>query len=134
MRRRHVGNDDESEVNVTSLIDVVFILLIFFLVTASFTKESGIEVVRTRATTAEPQEQASIFIGLSASGEVWIDQRAVDVRAVRPNLERLLATNPQGTVVIQADARSQNGLLVQVMDQARLAGARHIALAAAPDR
>ena len=115
---------------MTPLLDVVFILLIFFVVTSSFVKESGIEVNRPRAVTAAPQQLANILIAIDANDEVWIQRRRVDVRAVRANVERLLAENPQGSVVIQADAESRNGTFVQVMDQARLAGARNIAVAA----
>lgn len=131
--RRSQQDDEESEVNVTPMLDVVFILLIFFIVTASFVKESGIDVNRPGAATTERKQRASILIGISANNEVWIDKRRVDVRAVRANVERLLAENPQGGVVIQADEKSENGLFVKVMDQARLAGAESIAIAARQD-
>ena len=127
---RSRDNDEETEVNVTPMLDVVFILLIFFIVTASFVKESGIDVDRPSAATAERKQRASILIAISSNNEVWIQKRRVDVRAVRANVERLLAENPQGSVVIQADAKSENGLFVKVMDQARLAGAQSIAIAA----
>ncbi len=127
-RKRH--NDEESEVNVTPMLDVVFIMLIFFIVTASFVKESGIDVTRPDAATAERKQRASILIAISKNNEVWIQKRRIDVRAVRANVERLLAENPQGSVVIQADEKSENGLFVKVMDQARLAGAQSIAIAA----
>ena len=112
------------------MLDVVFIMLIFFIVTASFVKESGIDVDRPSAATAERKQRASILIAISGNNEVWIDKRRIDVRAVRANVERLLAENPQGAVVIQADEKSENGLFVKVMDQARLAGAERIAIAA----
>jgi biopolymer transport protein ExbD len=108
----------------------VFIMLIFFIVTASFVKESGIEVVRPRAETAQRQERANILIAIRDDGEVWIQRRAVDLRAVRANIERLMAENPQGGVIILADENSRNGVLVEVMDQARLAGAQSISIAA----
>ena len=129
-RRKHSHADDETEVNMTPMLDVVFILLIFFIVTASFVKEAGIDVNRPDAATATPKQHASILIAISKHGEVWIQKRRIDVRAVRANVERLLAENPQGTVVIQADAESENGLFVKVMDQAKLAGAPSIAIAA----
>ena len=102
-RQRH--NDEESEVNVTPMLDVVFIMLIFFIVTASFVKESGIDVTRPDAATAERKQRASILIAISKNNEVWIQKRRIDVRAVRANVERLLAENPQGSVVIQADEK-----------------------------
>ena len=130
MRRRRVQEQDESEVNLTPMLDVVFIMLIFFIVTASFVKESGIDVTRPDAATAERKERGSILVAISESGQVWIDKRHVDIRAVRANIERLAAENPQGAVVIQADKNSKNGILVQVMDAARLAGVESVSIAA----
>ncbi len=130
--RRRASADEESDVNLTPMLDVVFILLIFFIVTASFVKESGIEVSRPDASTATPQKRASILIAIDQNDEVWIQRRQIDVRAVRANVERLLAENPQGTVVIQADKDSTNGTFVKVMDQSKLAGAPNIAIAARP--
>ena len=128
--RQHQSDDEETEVNLTPMLDVVFILLIFFIVTASFIKESGIEVLRPDAVTAERKERANILIAISRANQVWIQRRQVDVRAVRATIERLLAENPQGSVVIQADEGSENGLFVKVMDAAREAGAENIAIAA----
>ena len=130
MARRRLREREQSEVNLTPMLDVVFIMLIFFIVTASFVKESGIEVVRPRAETAQRQERANILIAIRDDGEVWIQRRAVDLRAVRANIERLMAENPQGGVIILADENSRNGVLVEVMDQARLAGAQSISIAA----
>ena len=115
---------------MTPMLDVVFIMLIFFIVTASFVKEAGIEVNRPNAVTAERKEKGNILVAITESGEIWIDKRAVDRRAVRANIERLRAENPQGGVVIQADKNSKNGLLVAVMDAAREAGVYEIAIAA----
>ena len=97
-RRRHKTEDD-SEVNLTPMLDVVFIMLIFFIVTASFVKESGVEVNRPGAVTAKRKERASILVAIDETGQVWIDKRPVDVRAVRANIERLRAENPEGGVV-----------------------------------
>jgi len=130
MRRRHVQAEEESEVNLTPMLDVVFIMLIFFIVTASFVKESGIEVNRQYASQAEEKKSANIFIAIAENGQVWIDKRMVDVRAVRANIERLHAENPGGAVVIQADRASKNGVLVQVLDAAKAAGVENVSLAA----
>jgi biopolymer transport protein ExbD len=130
MRKRRGGAEDESEVNLTPMLDVVFIMLIFFIVTASFVKESGIDVNRPDAQTAEKKEQGNILVAISSSGQIWIDKRQVDPRALRANIERLKAENPQGSVVIQADRESKNGLLVKVMDAARQAGVDNVSLAA----
>jgi biopolymer transport protein ExbD len=115
---------------MTPMLDVVFIMLIFFIVTASFVKESGIDVNRPDAATAVKKERGNILVAISSSGQIWIDKRQVDPRALRANIERLHAENPQGSVVIQADKDSKNGLLVQVMDAARLAGVYNVSIAA----
>ncbi|GAB6057556.1 ExbD/TolR family protein [Desulfonatronum parangueonense] len=115
---------------MTSMMDVVFIMLIFFIVTTSFVKEAGIEVNRPTAATAERQERGNIMIAVSDAGAVWIDGRQVDVRAVRANVERLRAENPESAVVIQADESSRTGVLIQVMDQVRQAGVLDVAVAA----
>ncbi len=130
MRKQRRRDQDEGEVNLTPMLDVVFIMLIFFIVTASFVKEAGIDVSRPPAATAERKERGNILVAITENDQVWMDRRQVDPRALRANLERLRAENPQGSVVIQADKASKNGLLVQVMDAARLAGIQSVALAA----
>ena len=132
MRRFLSSSEDEHEasVDITPMLDVVFIMLIFFIVTATFVKESGIDVNRPQAQTAVVKEKANILVAIDAHNKVWINRREVDIRAVRANIERLHAENPKGTVVIQADRDSTNEVLVQVMDASRLAGVYEIALAA----
>jgi biopolymer transport protein ExbD len=122
--------DEETEINITPMLDVVFIMLIFFIVTASFIKESGIEVDRPSAATAVVKEKGNILVAITAGGEIWIDRRQVDPRAVRANIERLHAENPQGSVVIQADKNSTTEMLISVMDSARLAGVYNVSIAA----
>ena len=122
--------EEESEVNLTPMLDVVFIMLIFFIVTASFVKEAGIEINRPGASTATRKEKGNILIAITDTNQVWMDRRQVDPRALRANIERMRAENPQGAVIIQADIKSQNGLLVKVMDAAKLAGVESISLAA----
>lgn len=121
---------EESSVDITPMLDVVFIMLIFFIVTATFIKEAGIDVDKPEAATAVVQEKASILVAIDANDHVWINRRQVDVRSVRSIIERLHAENPKGTVVIQADRDSRNDTLVQVMDASRRAGVYDIALAA----
>lgn len=131
MRHRHIEESNAAaSVNLTPLIDMVFILLIFFLVTASFTKEAGIEVDRPTAQTAVRQEKGSLIIGVSESGEVWIDNNSVEISSVRAHVERLHAQNPEGTVIIMADKGAKTGLTVSVLDQVRLAGVSNVAIAA----
>lgn len=116
--------------NLTPLIDMVFILLIFFSVTSSFVKESGIEVERPSAGSAEPQTLANILIGIAPNGEIWIDNAPVDIRSLRARIESLHAENPEGAVVILADKRAEAGVVVQVLDNARLAGVANVSIAA----
>jgi biopolymer transport protein ExbD len=130
MRRKRVREQDDTEVNVTPMLDVVFIMLIFFIVTASFVKEAGIDVSRPDAATAERKERGNILVAITENGQIWINKRQVDPRAVRANIERMHAENPQGAVVIQADENSKTGLLVDVMDAARLAGVFEVSIAA----
>ena len=122
---------DEAEVDLTPMLDVVFIMLIFFIVTASFIKEVGLDLNRPEGgSTKTMVDNENIFIQISNDGLIFVDRRIVDIRAVRPNIERLRAERPNGKVVIAPGEASFNGLLVEVMDQARLAGADEISLAA----
>jgi len=130
VRRTIRGGGDKVDVNMSPLIDMVFLLLIFFVVTTSFVKESGIEVQRSTAATAEVQERGSIMVGVSSEGEVWMEGKRVDVRSVRGLVERALAEDPEAGVLVVADQGSLTGDVVKVMDQCRLAGAVNVSLAA----
>ena len=127
------GEESKSEINLTPMLDVVFIMLIFFIVTASFVKEAGIDVNRPDAQTAEVKEKANILVAISAANEIWINRRRVDPRAVRANIERLHAENPEGSVIIQADKLAYTETLVGVMDSARQAGVFNVSIAAADE-
>jgi biopolymer transport protein ExbD len=118
------------ELNMAPLIDMVFILLIFFLVATSFVRESGVEVNRPTASTAVTQEKASVFIGITRDNRVFMEKREIDVRAVRANVERALAENPEGAIVIVADKESLTGTAIQVLDECRMAGAKNVSIAA----
>jgi biopolymer transport protein ExbD len=126
-----MGHADEGdEINLTPMLDVVFIMLIFFIVTASFVKETGIDVNRPDAPVTETKpEDANILVVINAQDEIWIDRRLIDPRAVRANIERMHAENPQGSVVIQPNKRSTNRLLIEVMDASRSAGVYNISIA-----
>jgi biopolymer transport protein ExbD len=131
MRKRRLQEvEDDIDLNITPMLDIVFIILIFFVVSTSFVKESGVDVSRPSASTAERKERGNIMIGITADNAVWIDRRQVDIRAVRANIERLHAENPEGAVVIQADRDARTGVLVQVLDQSRLAGVDDVSIAA----
>lgn len=126
-----MGQEDEGdEINLTPMLDVVFIMLIFFIVTASFIKEAGIDVNRPDAPVTETKpEDANILVVINAQDEIWIDRRLIDPRAVRANIQRMHAENPQGSVVIQANKKSTNKVLVWVMDSTRSAGVYSISIA-----
>jgi biopolymer transport protein ExbD len=121
--------EDEAQIDLTPMLDVVFIMLIFFIVTASFIKEAGVEVNRPEASTSNPKENVNILIAITSNDEVWMDGRRVDVRAVRANVERLHAENPKGAVVIQADLKSTTETVVKVLDASREAGVFDVSLA-----
>ncbi len=119
-----------TELNMAPLIDMVFILLIFFLVTTSFVRETGVDVNRPTASTAISKEKAGILVGISADNRVFMEKREIDLRAVRANVERALAENPEGAVVIVADTMSHTGTIITVMDGCKLAGAKNVSIAA----
>jgi biopolymer transport protein ExbD len=132
--KQHFQNlveDEEATIDMTPMLDVVFIMLIFFIVTATFVKEAGIDVNRPDAATAVSKPRATILVAISDKGEIWINKRKVDERAVQANIERLRAENPQGSVVIQADKEANVDKLIKVMDAARAAGAPDVSIAAA---
>ena len=134
MRRAPISQAvaEEEEINITPMLDVVFILLIFFIVTANFIKEPGLEVNRPDSEKAEPTENAAILIAVGNAGEIYMDGRRIDKRQVKANVVRLLAENPQGSVVIQADEKATADTIMAVMDGAREAGVYNISLASEP--
>ncbi|MBQ8173233.1 MAG: biopolymer transporter ExbD [Mailhella sp.] len=125
IRRRSSGTVD---LNMTPLIDMIFILLIFFMVTASFVRESGVEIERPVAKTSQ-SKNPSVVVGIDAGNTVWIDGKTIDIRSVRTWMGRFLAESPEGTVVIAADTMARSGVVVQVLDACREAGAKHVSVA-----
>ncbi|MBC3767780.1 ExbD/TolR family protein [Neptunicella marina] len=130
MARKHRAEEEEATIDMTPMLDVVFIMLIFFIVTTSFVKEAGIEVNKPKAQQATKQKSANIFIAINERGEVWMDKREVDVERVRANLERMLAEQPTDVVILQADVKTEHGKVVEVMDQIKAAGIDRISVAA----
>lgn len=124
------SNFHEEEINMAPLIDMVFLLLIFFMVTTSFVKETGIDVHRPTAATAQVKNKGNILLGVSEAGRIYFEKRPIDIRSVRAHIERSLAENPEGAVVIVADQKSDTGVIVRIMDQCRLAGASNVSIAA----
>ncbi|HEY9036740.1 MAG TPA: biopolymer transporter ExbD [Pseudomonadales bacterium] len=131
MRRATQSRAEETsqEIDLTPMLDVVFIMLIFFIVTASFIKEAGIEVNRPEASTQTKKDNVNILIAISPTNEIWIDRVRVDVRAVRSVIERMHAENPKGAVVIQADNESNAETFAAVIDASRAAGVYDVSLA-----
>ena len=127
------GEEGKAEINLTPMLDVVFIMLIFFIVTASFIKEAGIDANRPDAQPTEIPVEPNILVAISAANEIWINRRRVDPRAVRANIERLHAENPEGSVIIQADKRAYTETLVGVMDAARQADVFDVSIATSDD-
>jgi len=130
IRKSLRGGGKGVEINMGPLIDMVFLLLIFFVVTTSFVKETGIDVQRSSAATAEVKQRGNIMVGVTAEGDVYMEGKRIDVRSVRALIERALAEDPESGVVVVADKHSETGDIVQVMDQCRLAGAKSVSLAA----
>ena len=130
MRRKRVRQEEDADIDITPMLDIVFIMLIFFIVTATFVKESGIDVTRPNAETAVKQNRVAILIAIRDNNEIWINRRKIDLASVRANVEKLHAENPQGGAVIQADRQAETGVLVEIMDQVRLAGVGAISIAA----
>lgn len=121
---------EEAQIDMTPMLDIVFIMLIFFIVTASFVKESGITVDKPTAETAEKRPKANIFIGIDISGDIYMLKNKVDKDAVKAGLEEMLLENPESTVVVQADNRADAGILIKVLDAAKAAGVKNISVAA----
>src|SRR4051812_40917003 len=131
--RRHASEEsDETGIDLAPMLDFVMNLLIFFIITTSFIKEAGITVNKEAALTAESQENGNILIAIRPNGDIWMDKRRVDIREVRPAIERLHVERPEDTVVIIADKESSTGMLTQVMDQVKLGGVSDVSIATAP--
>ena len=130
--RSHVEQDESTAIDLAPMLDFVLNLLIFFIITTSYIKEAGITVSRAEAMTAENKENGNILIAIRPNGDVWMDKRAVDIREVRPLIERLHIERPEDTVVVIADKESPTGRLTEVMDQVRLGGVGEVSIAAMP--
>ncbi|WP_339388075.1 biopolymer transporter ExbD [Vibrio caribbeanicus] len=130
MRLGRRQQQEEAQIDLTSMLDIVFIMLIFFIVTSSFVRESGVEVNRPAAASAISQKDAGIFVAVTSNSDVYIDKRMVDLERVQASLENLLLDKPDASLVIQADELAYSGVVVKVMDAAKQAGINNIALAA----
>ena len=129
MARRHASTE-EAEINITPMLDIVFIMLIFFIVTTSFTKETGAAIVKPLADQAVSLRNGTILIGIRSNDDIYMAKRQIELREVRSMVERAKAENPEGSVVIVADKDSRIGVVTQVMDQVKLAGIQGISISA----
>lgn len=132
MRRQPKRQRDEIQIDMTPMLDIVFIMLIFFIVTTSFVREAGLEVHRPEASQAKAQKSSSIMLAIGANGEIYLDRKAVDVERIKVTLARMLAEQPEASLVIQADERVAHGRVVRVMDEVKAAGIANIAVAVTP--
>jgi biopolymer transport protein ExbD len=128
--RRHTHQPEDTHIDLAPMLDFFLNLLIFFIISAAFITEAGIKINRPSAKTADKVSNSSIFVGISAQGEVVVDRQHVDIRLLRTTLERLRSQKPKSPVVIQADRDARAGLVVEAMDQARLAGIQDVAISA----
>ena len=130
MARRHAVTQEETEINITPMLDIVFIMLIFFIVTTSFIKETGIDPDRPEAMTAIKQERGNILIGISVVGDIWMNKRKIEMAQVRQLVEQAKAESPEASVVIVTDQKAATGVLIDLMDQIRLGGVQNVSVAA----
>lgn len=133
MARRHSEAEEETEINITPMLDIVFIMLIFFIVTTSFVKETGIDPKRPEAETASLRARSNILIGVTEAGQIWFNKREIEITLVRQRVEEATAENPQSSAVIIADQGAPTGVVIDIMDQIRLGGVTDIAVAATPE-
>jgi biopolymer transport protein ExbD len=130
---RHYEDESETGIDLAPMLDFVLNLLIFFIITAVFVKEVGITVSRPSSKPQQAEEKKklkTILVAIRADGEIWIDKRVVDLRAVRPNIERFHAESPDSPVVVITDKEAPTGILVQVLDQVRQGGVDNVSIAA----
>jgi len=120
--------DDKEEINMTPMLDIVFIMLIFFIVTATFIKETGVDVTKPTAETADLKKLANILVAISDKGEIWVEGRQVELGAVQSVIARLYAENPKGSLSIQADEEAPGYHIVDVIEEAKAAGVNKISV------
>ena len=132
MARKHAAHNDESEINITPMLDIVFIMLIFFIVTTSFVKETGLDPVRPEAFTAEHKQRANILVAVSETGRIWMHKREVELNEVKALAEVAVAESPESSAIIIADRGAPTGVVIDVMDQVRLAKVANVSVGAEP--
>jgi len=131
MSKRHGGGEDEHGIDLAPMLDFVLNLLIFFIITTSFVREPGVTVTQAQAETASALENGNILIAIRANGEIWMDRHQVDIRQVRPLIERLHIERPEDAVIVVADKGAKSGVLGKVMDEVKAGGIKDVAVGAA---
>jgi len=129
--RRHVVESEHTGIDLAPMLDFVLNLLIFFIITTSFVREAGVTVTRPQAQTAVHDESGNILVAIRPNGEIWMDRRQVDLREVRPTIERFHLERPEDSVIIVADKAAKSGVIAQVMDEVKLGGIKEVAIGAA---
>jgi biopolymer transport protein ExbD len=132
MPRRHAAKD-EPEINITPMLDIVFIMLIFFIVTTTFVRETGVEVDKPTAITSQPRPQGNVLIGIDSNDDIWMNGSMIELSDVRTLVSRARSENPEGSVILISDKGSRTGMLVEVMDQVQAAGVNRMAISAEPE-
>ena len=133
MRRRRASREEAMDINITPMLDIVFIMLIFFIVTTSFVKETGIDPKRPVAETSAARPTGNILIGVDSDGQIWMNNRRIEINQVRQLVEDAVVENPESSAVLVSDEVSPTGVLIDIMDQVRLAGVTNIAVSATPE-
>jgi biopolymer transport protein ExbD len=131
MRRRSVlaKPSEEEDINITPLLDIVFIMLIFFIVTSTFIKEPGVKVLRVDAATAIAQKPISLLVAVDENDQIWINKQQVELSEVKVKVKELRREIPRGGAVLQADAKAKSGLVLDVLQEIRDAGVDDFAIA-----
>jgi len=130
MARKQRRQTDEAAIDMTPMLDVVFIMLIFFIVTTSFIKEAGVEIEHPIATQMVAKPKASLLIAVTAKGDVWIAKNKIKLELIRARVSKIRQENPEGAVVIQADVKAKAGIVLQVLDAVKAAGVADVSIAA----
>lgn len=133
MARQRKNRDDDMDINITPMLDIVFIMLIFFIVTTSFVKETGIDPKRPVAETSTAKPTGNVLIGVDVDGQIWMNNRLIELSQVRQMVEDAIVENPESSAVLIADEKSPTGVLIDVMDQVRLGGVTSVAVSAIPE-
>jgi biopolymer transport protein ExbD len=133
MRKKRQSREDDLDINITPMLDIVFIMLIFFIVTTSFVKEPGIDPQRPVAETSEPKPRGNILIGVDTEGQIWMNNRRVELTDIRPLVEEAVNETPESSAVVVSDQESPTGIVIDIMDQVRAGGVINISIAAEPE-